>query len=378
MKQEQTTVAVAYDLNFRQAGEIFRGVSDHVRESGLDWRLLPLQYGFETTLMQLARSGQLSGAIGTFISDRWIAGLIECGVQAVNLLRFSEIRSIPGVCLEDFEMGRLAAGHLLQQGASQFIYFASDGVHFNELRRRGFLQALGNHPCTTLKPGPLLNQQIANINYSGAQPGVFCASDRLARQYILEARQLGLECGRHFLLASIDNDPTESVFAGTGITSFEPPMHACGTLAAKLLQEALAGMPPPTPAVHLVGPARLIVRDSSLPSRTARIAQAALNHINEHFTDPALDAAALARAVGVSRRVLELSLRGAGLFSPYQAITHARLQHARHLLASTDLSVAEAGRRSGYPEPHHFSAWFKTRNGQSPRQYRLQAKTPSV
>ena len=49
-----------------------------------------------------------------------------------------------------------------------------------------------------------------------------------------EANRLDLQCGRDYLLASIDNDPTESVFAGIGITSSELPMYACGKKAAKL------------------------------------------------------------------------------------------------------------------------------------------------
>ena len=103
---------------FSSSREIFRGVTEHVRESNLNWRLVPPQFGFEPPLMQLAQSGQLSGAIGTFISDEWVAGLHQHGVQAVNLFSFSEINSIPSVCLEDFKIGEQAAQHLREQGAS--------------------------------------------------------------------------------------------------------------------------------------------------------------------------------------------------------------------------------------------------------------------
>jgi AraC-like DNA-binding protein len=36
----------------------------------------------------------------------------------------------------------------------------------------------------------------------------------------------------------------------------------------------------------------------------------------------------------------------------------------------------EVGRRSGYPEPHHFSAWFKKHCACSPKAFRT--KAPSV
>ena len=70
MKPDSQTIAVAFDMNFRHAAEIYSGVSDFARQQQLDWNLVPLQFGFETTLMSLTRSGQLVGAIGTFISDR--------------------------------------------------------------------------------------------------------------------------------------------------------------------------------------------------------------------------------------------------------------------------------------------------------------------
>lgn len=377
MKPE-TTVAIAYDLNFRQAGEIFRGVTEHVRESNLNWRLVPLQFGFETTLMQLAQSGQLSGAIGTFISDEWVAGLHQHGVQAVNLFSFSEINSIPSVCLEDFKIGEQAAQHLREQGVQHFAYYASGSIHYNELRKKGFEQGLDQKPYTQLKRGPLLQQQIATFKNNSGPSGIFCTSDRLAREYIVEASRLDLQCGRDYLLASIDNDPTESVFAGIGITSFELPMYACGKKAAKLLQESLSEKTFPKERTFRIGPSKLVIRDSSLASRPARIAQAAANYIQEHFHDAKLDAAALSRAVNTSRRVLELSLREAGLPSPYQLITQTRLHHAQQYLRQSDLPIMEVGRRCGYPEPHHFSAWFKARTGQSPRNYRMQRKPPSV
>lgn len=376
MKQ-QKTIAVAYDLNFRQAGEILRGVSEHMQKEALNWRLVPLQYGFETTLMQLAQSGQLSGAIGSFISDQWIQGLLECDVLAINLFRVSDIKSIPSVCLDDTAIARKAAEHLVAQGATQFIYFANGNTHADTFYEQGFNKALKADPCISLKPGPLLGESISAVLQNGHTVGVFCTSDRLAREFITEANRQSLSCGRDYRLVSIGNDPTESVFAGTGITSFNPPMYTCGVRAAKLLEESLSGHMP-APRVYTISQTELLVRESSLASRSARIAQAAANYINEHFFDPTLDAGKLARAIGVSRRVLELSLQDTELPSPYQLISQARLQEASDLLSQTDLPVSEIGRRSGYPEPHHFSAWFKARTEQCPRNYRRYGKPASV
>ena len=54
---------IAFDLNFRHAAKIFSGISDDVAEARLDWQLMPLEFGFEVRLMELAKSEQPAGAI---------------------------------------------------------------------------------------------------------------------------------------------------------------------------------------------------------------------------------------------------------------------------------------------------------------------------
>jgi AraC-like DNA-binding protein len=46
-----------------------------------------------------------------------------------------------------------------------------------------------------------------------------------------------------------------------------------------------------------------------------------------------------------------------------------RIELARHLLVSSDLSVSEVGRQSGIPDPHYFNKQFRKITGQSPRAY---------
>jgi DNA-binding LacI/PurR family transcriptional regulator len=114
MKTVEKMVAIAFDLNFRHAAEIFSGVSDYVAEAHLDWQLMPLNFGFEARLMELARSGQLAGALGTFVSDGWLEGLTEAGVPAINMFNFSKIGIIPNIGPDDYATGEAAAAHLIE------------------------------------------------------------------------------------------------------------------------------------------------------------------------------------------------------------------------------------------------------------------------
>jgi AraC family transcriptional regulator len=92
--------------------------------------------------------------------------------------------------------------------------------------------------------------------------------------------------------------------------------------------------------------------------------------LSDHLADPLLDVESLARRIGVSRRSLELATQEQFNTAPYQMLTQARLKAAQRLLRSTRLPIMEVGNRCGYPEAHHFSAWFKKQCGVAPKYYR--------
>lgn len=371
-----SSIAIAFDSNFRHAASIFRGVADYLNDHQLDWRLVPLQIGFEAKLFQLAQSRQLAGAIGTFVSDNWLNGLREHRVHAVNLFNFSKITAVPTVTINDLALGQLAAKHLLRQGARQFAFCGSDSIHYTQLRREGFQDTIEDHPLHLWNPTLPFSENLKQFTPLSAKPlGIFCSNDRLAREIILEAQKSKLRCGRDLLILGVDNDPSESIFAGLEISSFELPVHACGYRAAKILHAQLSNNPLPT-GPHHPGKLRLLPRESTLPSNRARLTQRAQQIISDHLADPNLDAASLAQRAGASRRALELALNAELQTSPLRLITQARLHQARQLLRSTRIPIMEVGRQSGYPEAQHFSAWFKKHNQCSPKAFRT--KSPSV
>ena len=72
----------------------------------------------------------------------------------------------------------------------------------------------------------------------------------------------------------------------------------------------------------------------------------------------------------MSRRSLELEINEQFKTSPYQMIAKIRFDAAEKLLRTTLIPVMEVGARCGYPEAHHFSAWFKKKCGFAPKTYR--------
>jgi AraC-like DNA-binding protein len=56
--------------------------------------------------------------------------------------------------------------------------------------------------------------------------------------------------------------------------------------------------------------------------------------------------------------------------SPLEYLTLLRVEHAKELLASTDLTIRDVSARSGYYDPGSFIRRFKQVTGETPLQYR--------
>ena len=95
----------------------------------------------------------------------------------------------------------------------------------------------------------------------------------------------------------------------------------------------------------------------------------AKQYVSEHFHE-ALLLSDVAQSLYLSTAYFSrLFKEKAGMtFSDYLA--QVRVDHAKRLLATTDLSIAEVAAAIGYQEANSFSRLFKTRTGKSPSDYR--------
>ncbi|NOX99518.1 MAG: AraC family transcriptional regulator [Verrucomicrobia bacterium] len=90
---------------------------------------------------------------------------------------------------------------------------------------------------------------------------------------------------------------------------------------------------------------------------------------NRFFEDENLDEAA--RRIGVSRRGLTSGFREITGHSRQTWIRKLRIEHARHLLESTDRSIDAVAFECGFNDLSHFYRCFKMEAGKSPKNYRV-------
>ena len=78
----------------------------------------------------------------------------------------------------------------------------------------------------------------------------------------------------------------------------------------------------------------------------------------------------IARLFGMSRRNFDRRFKAATGNTPLQFIQTQKMDAARELIKSSNLSINEVMYKVGYQDPTHFSSLFKKQHGITPRQYR--------
>jgi AraC-like DNA-binding protein len=91
--------------------------------------------------------------------------------------------------------------------------------------------------------------------------------------------------------------------------------------------------------------------------------------IDARYAEP-LDVAAIARAAHASPAHFSRSFRDAFGETPHQYLLTRRMERAKHLLRSTNLSVTEVSLEVGFRSLGSFSATFKRSVGVTPTRYR--------
>lgn len=104
--------------------------------------------------------------------------------------------------------------------------------------------------------------------------------------------------------------------------------------------------------------------------RVRTILETALSYFNAHCFDLKIDYAVPARSAGVSYSYLKKLFIAEHGMPPSRYITQRRMEYARTLLMSPEISISEISRLVGYANVYYFSRVFHEEVGMSPTEYR--------
>lgn len=373
-------VALIVETSLASGRAILRGVARYVRRHG-PWALFYQPRSLEEAVPNWLRQWRGDGII-VRVQNRQIAdAVLASGLPAVDVLGVVPGLPLPLVHVDDAQVARLAAAHLLERGFHHFGFFGIEGENWSLNRERAFVAAVteqgGRAQVYNLPRGiesfgsweAVEDDLAAWVGRLPKPAGIMVCSDQRGPLLLEACRRAAVAVPDELTIIGVDNDEPLCEVCNPPLSSVVPNHEQVGYEAAALLERLMTGHPPPAHPV-LVPPTGVVTRLSSdaLAIEDRQIA-AALRLIREHACE-GLTVNALARQVGLSRTVLQRRFRAILRKPVHQLLIEARLKRAQDLILNTDLPMAEIADRCGFKHVEYLSAVFKQRLGLPPRHLR--------
>jgi LacI family transcriptional regulator len=282
---------------------------------------------------------------------------------------------------DDRRVGEMAFGHFFRRGYQTVAYCGPREHRASLLRWDGLQAAAAAHGChcdhyalkpeedTFLHPARLRRTLATWLKKLPPRSGVLCFTDRVAIAIAEAAEEARLRVPADLAILGVGNDLTRLDFAHTEISSVELPSSQIGRAAAELLLDLIRRRRK-APAETLFRPPKIVTRRSTDHFAVADETVAlALDHIREHRSNT-IYVNDVARAAGVSRRVLEQRFRAALGLTVYSVVQRVHLERAQELMADPGLTLAEVAYGSGYENQRHLNLAFRRLLQATPGQYR--------
>ena len=205
--------------------------------------------------------------------------------------------------------------------------------------------------------------------------GVMAYNDRCAREVIDTCNLAGLSIPSQIQVVGVDDQQEICENMRPRLTSIEPDFEGVGYLLAQRMDELLTtGKAKKT---SICGVKRIVERETTRDlSGAARLVTAAEKYINANAcqglspSPKGLVPSALAAALKVSRRYLEIRFKEVKGEGVAEAIRRRKLEEVCRLLRETDLPIGEIASRCGFPVQTHLNAIFRRTYGCTLRSYR--------
>lgn len=353
--------------------KILDGISRYVQQKH-NWRIAYFDRE-RRELADLVATWQGDGIICTVVDPRFHEAAVSRRIPLVNVAGLLDESEVPSVLSDDEAIGRMAAEHLLDRGFTRFAFVRRrDGTRYSKDRGEGFRLKIeeAGHKMTPLSV-PMNSSDDELITRLAALPrplGVFTALDRIGAMVLEACWKAGFKVPEEIAVVGAGNHQQHCELCSPTLSSVEVDMERRGYEAAAMLDRILSGEPPPAEALR-IPPAHVIGRQSTdVFAFDEPDVVAALRFIHHH-ADRSMKVAEVVAATTISRRALENRFKSMIGRTLHEEIWRSHFDIATRLLASTDLSLHEVARRSGFRSASALVNLFRQRLGVTPREFRV-------
>lgn len=377
-KKRRVAVALRMDLPYADHLGVFSGVLRYAHEHP-QWNCI---FDLDPGAMKdkgPASAGRYDGVIARVVPSSQ-PRLEKLNVPLVNTM-YATRQRLASVSIDTHQCGALAGEHLIDRGFQRLAYLGMHDMEFSDDIGQGFAQAVAKRGHSSLtahvKSGQHANPDFWQSAKRDLEPfldtftppvGVFVAIPLAARMLITLCENRGWNVPRDVAIVCMD--------MAMGVLEFKPQIthvnsrhERVGYEAAAMLDQLMNGET--LSATHVVVPPGGIVTCESTDYFAVEddVVAAALRFIASHLSDR-LTVDRIADELAVSSRTLQRRFNEAVGHAVSEEIRRLRLESAKRLLRSHELSISQVARRAGFGSRFTLNDIFRQQLGVTPGAYR--------
>ena len=372
-------VAVLVDTSTAWGRGIIAGIQQYALERG-NWHLFVEARGLHDSTA-LPRDWQGDGIIARIGTPEVALQLRRRRIPVVNV---SGIRlpgkPFPCVCNDGEAAARMAADYFLARGFRHFAYLSLRGLEYVARQCNAYQSAVAAAGCECAVHGvnvhagfisPDWNLHIGELGawLASLPKPVAVLTWGGGREVIQACLRVGLRVPQEVAVLSSSDDDLLCEIGPVHLSGVRNACEKIGAGAAAMLDRAMNGIAAQEQA-FLIPPLGVVTRQSTdTLAITDENLVLALGFMNDHLST-GIQMQDVARAAGISRRVLEQRFARTLGTSPGLYLTRARLDRVRKLLAETEMPVAEISERAGFCTPEYMTTVFRREFSTTPLRYR--------
>lgn len=293
---------------------------------------------------------------------------------------------VPHVLSEDFEAGRLAAGHLLDLGHRHFAFCGYGGIRWSRDRCQAFCDSIEGQGFTVTIYRPRSRNSAA---WAREEPhvrqwlqmlpkptGLLCANDDRAASIVETCHALGYGVPEDISVIGVDDDQYVCELQNPPLSSVRMASDQAGYESAALLDRMIHGQAKMAGQQITAQATGVTARQSTnvLMVRNADVRKA-LRFLREN-AGRSIRVTDIVKVTDLSHRSLNEQFHSELNCSINKQLTRARIAHISRLLTETELRIHEIAILVGYDDDRHFSRYFKRATGLTPQAYRRKQTPP--
>jgi LacI family transcriptional regulator len=376
-------VALIIETSTAYGRAILRGVSQYIREHE-PWDVYLEQRSLQDPLPPwLGRWGG-DGIISRASTPASAREVLRTGIPTVDLNDQVKSLGLPQIHSDHAAIARMAADHLIERGFRHFAFFGFPVFEWSVRRGEAFARYVreAGHTFHENKVTPRASWGHQQASWQDEIHGVarwvkrlpkplgmFAGSDTRGKQLLDACRLARVAVPEEVAVIGVDNEELACKLALPPLSSVVPDAFRVGYEAAATLGGIINGGPAPE-RLRYIPPLGVVTRQSTdvtaIPD--PRVA-GAMSFIREHAC-AGIGVEDVVEHVLVSRSVLQQLFRRILDKTIHDAITDARIQRAKQLLAETDLPLTAIAHRTGFAYETYLSIVFKRETGRTPSCYR--------